>query len=98
MNEQLSATLQAAQGGVTNIEADAALSNVTGWHQTLNGVPGAETLVGHLASLKAALESGDLQAAANLLPGLGNETEKLAAAAPAADQDGLRQLAGALKG
>ena len=98
MNEQLSATLQAAQGGVTSIPAEAALSNVSSWHAALNGVPGAETLVDHLAQLKAALESGDLSKAAGLLPGLGSETEKLASAAPDADKDGLMQLAAALKG
>jgi hypothetical protein len=98
MNEQLQQTLQALKGGLTGIDASTAASNVTGWHKTLDGVPGAETLVGHLASLKSALESGDLPGAAALLPGLGSETEKLASAAPAADQDGLRQLASALKG
>jgi len=98
MNEQLSQTLQAAQGGVTNLPADAALSNVSSWHSALNGVPGTETLVDHLAKLKSALESGNLQEAAGILPGLGSETEKLASAAPDADKDGLRQLAAALKG
>ncbi|AWN23906.1 hypothetical protein DKM44_12255 [Deinococcus irradiatisoli] len=98
MNEQLSATLQAAQGGVANIPADAAITNVTTWHSALSGVPGAETLVDHLAQLKSALESGNLQQAAGLLPGLGSETEKLAQNAPEADKEGLRQLAAALKG
>ena len=98
MNDTLSATLQAAQGGVTNIPADAALSNVTTWHNTLNGVPGAEMVVSNLAKLKAALEAGNLQEAAGILPNLGSETEKLASAAPDADKDGLRQLAAALKG
>jgi hypothetical protein len=98
MNEQLQQTLQALQGGLTGIDASTAASNVTSWHQTLDGVPGAETLVSHLAQLKSCLESGDLPGAAALLPGLGSETEKLASAAPAADQDGLHQLAAALKG
>ena len=100
MNEQLSATLKAATsaGGVTNIDASTALSNVTSWHSTLNGVPGAETLVSHLAQLKTALESGDLAGAAGILQGLGSETEKLASAAPEADKEGLKTLAAALKG
>lgn len=100
MNEQLSGTLKAATaaGGVTKIDASTAVSNVTSWHSALNGVPGAETLVSHLAKLKAALESGDLAGAAGILPGLGSETEKLAAAAPDADKEGLKTLAAALKG
>ncbi|AZI42016.1 hypothetical protein EHF33_04000 [Deinococcus psychrotolerans] len=98
MNEQLSQTLQAAKDGVASIPAAAAVSNVTSWHSALSGVPGAETLVDHLAKLKSALESGKLDEAAKILPGLGSETEKLAAAAPAADKDGLMQLAKALKG
>ncbi|SEI99988.1 hypothetical protein SAMN04488058_10360 [Deinococcus reticulitermitis] len=98
MNQQLQQTLQALSGGLQGVDPSAAVSNVGSWHQTLDGVPGAETLVSHLAQLKAALEGGDLEGAAALLPGLGSETEKLAAAAPAEDQDGLRQLASALKG
>ena len=98
MNEQLQQTLQALSGGLGGIDANAAASNVGGWHKTLDGVPGAETLVGHLAKLQDALKSGDLSGAAALLPGLGSETEKLASAAPAADKDGLHQLAAALKG
>ncbi|MBB5234387.1 hypothetical protein [Deinococcus budaensis] len=98
MNEQLKQTIQALQGGVTNLDGGAAASNVTSWHQTLSGVPGAETLVDHLAQLKAALEGGDLDGAAALLPGLSSETERLASQAPAADQDGLRQLADLLRG
>ncbi|WP_420595767.1 hypothetical protein [Deinococcus sp.] len=98
MNDLLSKTLQAAQGGVANIPADAALSNVTSWHSTLNGVPGAESVTSNLAKLKTALEGGDLQGAAGILPSLGSDTEKLASAAPDADKDGLKQLAAALKG
>ena len=98
MNEQLQQTLNALKGGLTGIDASTAASNVTGWHSALSGVPGAETLVQHLAQLKTALESGDLAGAAALLPGLGGETEKLAAHAPQADQAGLHQLATALKG
>ncbi|MFC4454685.1 hypothetical protein [Deinococcus sonorensis] len=98
MNEQLQQTLNALQGGVTSLDASTAASNVSSWHQTLNGVPGAETLVSHLGRLQEALTSGDLQGAAALLPGLSSETERLASSAPAADQDGLRQLAAALRG
>ena len=98
MNEQLQQTLDALKGGLTGLDASSAVSNVSGWHQTLDGVPGAETLVSHLAQLQTALKAGDLAGAAALLPGLGSETEKLAAAAPAADQAGLQQLAAALKG
>ncbi|WP_425144987.1 hypothetical protein [Deinococcus sp.] len=98
MNEQLQQTLQALSGGLTSLDASTAASNVGGWHQTLSGVPGAETLVGHLEKLQTALKSGDLAGAAALLPGLGSETEKLAAHAPEADKAGLHQLATALKG
>lgn len=98
MNEQLKQTIDALSAGLQGVPASAAVANVTSWHQTLDGVPGAETVVEHLASLKAALESGDLAGAAALLPNLGAATESLAPAAPAADQDGLRQLAAALQG
>ncbi|WP_216321394.1 hypothetical protein [Deinococcus aestuarii] len=98
MNEQLQQTLQALQGGITDVDPSAAASVVMDWHQTLSGVPGAETLVDQLAELQGALSSGDLDQAAGLLPGLGRETERLASAAPAEDQDGLRQLAAALQG
>ena len=98
MNEQLQQTLTALKGGITGLDASTAASNVSGWHKTLDGVPGAETLVGHLAKLQEALKSGDLAGAAALLPGLGSETEKLASGAPAVDKDGLHQLATALKG
>lgn len=97
MNEQLQQTLKALGGGLSGVDASTASSNVASWHSALSGVPGAETLVSHLASLKSSLDSGDLQGAAGLLSGIGSETEKLAASAPAADQDGLRQLASALK-
>ncbi|MGY2894721.1 hypothetical protein [Deinococcus sp. UYEF24] len=98
MNEQLQQTLTALGGGLTGVDASTAASNVGGWHKTLDGVPGAETLVSHLAKLQEALKSGDLAGAAALLPGLGSETEKLAASAPEADKAGLHQLAAALKG
>lgn len=98
MNEQLQQTLQALQGGITDVDPGAAATVVMDWHQTLSGVPGAETLVDQLAELQGALSSGDLEQAASLLPGLGRETERLVDVAPAEDQDGLRQLASALQG
>lgn len=100
MNEQLQATLDAVgdAGGVTSLDPSAAAQNVGSWHSTLDGVAGAETLVSHLADLKAALESGDLEGAPALLSGLASETENLASMAPEADQAGLRQLAAALRG
>ncbi|PNY81512.1 hypothetical protein [Deinococcus koreensis] len=98
MNQQLQQTIQALSGGIQGVDPSTAISNVTSWHQTLDGVPGAETVVDHLASLKSALESGDLEGAAAILPDLGAATEDLSGAAPAADQDGLRQLAAALQG
>lgn len=98
MNQQLQQTIEALSGGIQSVDASAAVANVTSWHKTLDGVPGAETIVEHLASLKAALEGGDLEGAAALLPDLGAATEDISSAAPAADQDGLRQLAAALQG
>lgn len=98
MNAQLQQTLQALSGGITDVDPSAAIANVASWQQALDGVPGAENLVDQLADLRSALESGDLEGAAGLLPDLGAETESLAAAAPAEDQDGLRQLASALQG
>lgn len=98
MNEQLQQTLQALQGGITGVDPSAAADVVSGWQQTLGGVPGAETLVGQLGQLQGALSSGDLETAASLLPSLGSQTQSLADAAPAEDQDGLRQLAAALQG
>ncbi|MEF2276776.1 hypothetical protein V3W47_00600 [Deinococcus sp. YIM 134068] len=98
MNEQLQQTVQALQGGVTNLDPSVAASNVAQWQQTLSGASGAETLVDALAQLQGALASGDLDAAAALLPTLADETESVASAAPAEDQDGLMQLASALRG
>lgn len=98
MNEQLQQTLQALGGGVTNADPSAAATTVLDWQQTLTGVPGAEALVGHLSELQGALSSGNLESAAALLPALADETEGLAAAAPAGeDQQGLRQLAALLR-
>jgi hypothetical protein len=98
MNQQLQQTIQALSGGVQGVDAQTALGNVSSWHSTLDGVPGAEKVTSMLAQLKGALESGDLQTAASMLPTLGNETAQLASAAPAEDQEGLRQLAAALRG
>lgn len=98
MNEQLQQTIQALQGGVTSLDANTAVSNISSWEDTLGGLSGGETLTSQLAQLRSALESGDLDAAADLLPGVASETESLADAAPAADQDGLRQLASLLRG
>lgn len=98
MNEQLQQTLNALQGGLTGVDAATAASNVRGWSSALTGVPGAESLVSQLDELGDALEGGDLQGAADMLPGIGSETEMLADAAPAEDAAGLRQLASALKG
>ncbi|KQR27786.1 hypothetical protein [Deinococcus sp. Leaf326] len=98
MNSQLQSTIQALSGGLTTVDADTAVSNVSSWHSALSGAAGAENVVAGLAELKAALESGNLEEAANLLPNLGSEVEAIVSAAPAEDQAGLRQLAGILKG
>ena len=98
MNQQLQQTIQALSGGVQGVDAQTAISNVSSWHSTLDGVPGAESVTSQLAQLKTALESGNLQAAADLLPSLGRETGQLADVAPAEDQEGLRQLASTLGG
>ncbi|QFP75464.1 hypothetical protein [Deinococcus sp. AJ005] len=98
MNQQLQQTIQALSGGVAGVDAQTAVSNVTSWHGTLDGVPGAESVTSMLAQLKSALEGGDLAGAAAMLPDLGSETSKLASAAPAEDQEGLRQLGSALGG
>ena len=64
-----------------------------------------EQLQQTLTALKGGITGVDASAAASnvggwhkTLPGLGSETEKLASGAPAADKDGLHQLATALKG
>lgn len=49
MNEQLQQTIQALQGGVTNVDANSAISNVSSWQNTLGGAQGADTLVGQRA-------------------------------------------------
>ena len=95
MNEQLQQTLQALQGGVTGLDAGTAVSNISAWEQTLGGAGGA--LTGQLSSLRSMLESGDLDGAAAMLPSIADATEQAAQMAPAADQDGLRQLASLLR-
>ncbi|WP_104989789.1 hypothetical protein [Deinococcus sp. NW-56] len=97
MNEQLQQTLQALQGGVTGLDAGSAIRNISAWEQTLGGAAGASGLTSQLASLRSMLESGDTDGAAALLPSLADATEQAAQMAPAADQDGLRQLASMLR-
>ncbi|MDL2344189.1 hypothetical protein QOL99_08490 [Deinococcus sp. MIMF12] len=97
MNDQLQQTLQALQGGVTSVDAGAAVSNISAWEQTLGGASGAGGITGQLSQLRSMLEGGDLDGAAALLPGLADATEQAASSAPAADQDGLRQLASLLR-
>lgn len=98
MNEQLQQTIQALQGGITNVDPGTAVSNVSSWEQTLGGVPGGEAISGQLSQLRSMLESGDLDGAAAMLPSLADATESVAGNAPSADQQGLRQLAGLLRG
>ena len=97
MNEQLQQTIQALQGGITNVDPSTDVSNVSSWEQTLGGVPGGEAISGQLSQLRSMLESGDLDGAAALLPSIADATEQAAQMAPAADQDGLRQLASMLR-
>lgn len=98
MNEQLQQTIQALQGGLTNVDPGAAISNVSSWEQTLGGMSGGEAIGAQLSQLRSMLESGDLDGAAALLPSLADATERVAGRAPDADQQGLRQLAGLLRG
>ena len=98
MNSQLQSTLQALSGGLANVDPDTAVSNVATWQGALSSLPGGENLVAGLGELQVALENGDMEAAADLLPDLGSEVESLIADAPAEDQEGLRQLADLLQG
>lgn len=98
MNSQLRSTIQALSGGLSSVDADTAVSNVSTWQGALSGAPGAENVVAGLGELQVALENGDLEGAADLLPNLGREVEALIPDAPEADQEGLRQLADLLQG
>lgn len=98
MNRQLQDTLQALSGGLADVDPQTAISNVATWQGALSSLPGGENLVAGLGELQIALENGDLEAAADLLPDLGGEVESLIADAPEDDQAGLRQLADLLQG
>ena len=98
MNSLLQQTLDAAQGGLTNIDPATAANNVRSWQDTLSGanLPGAGQLNSDLGQLASALESGDLAGAGPLLSRLGSSTTSAASAAPSEDQSGLQQLGSAL--
>ncbi|WP_420595768.1 hypothetical protein [Deinococcus sp.] len=100
MNDLLRGTLQAAQGGITNIDAATAIGNISSWEATLGsvGLPGTDLMTDNLSALKSALQSGDLESAAAILPLLGAQTQSAADIAPDEDVDGLNQLASALMG
>ncbi|WP_027481791.1 hypothetical protein [Deinococcus pimensis] len=98
MNQKLQQTLDAASGGLTSIDPQAAASNVRNWVSTLQGsnVPGGDDLVSDLSTLADRLESGNLDGVGSLLARIGQTTNSLADNAPAEDADGLRQLGQAL--
>ncbi len=84
MNSQLGDTIIALQGGLANINLDAALDNVEGWQTRLAGAefPHAGDIRDGLRELAALLAGEDLTGTGDLLARLGQFTGASAANAP----------------
>lgn len=92
---QLDATLQALQGGLSSA-AGAAGSNIQGWITTLQGNPQLAGISSELKKLNDAIGSGDSSSISSSLQTLGEHTTKAASAATPDSKDKLMQLGQAL--
>ena len=86
-------TISALKGGLTSLPVDAAVANIEGWQNTLEGSddPVVQGIVTKLGQLSTALQADTIQDAkiSNLLTGLGADT---LATAKSAGNDQLTQL------
>jgi hypothetical protein len=93
---ELDATIQAAEGGLTNLPVSAAVSNIEGWENRLRaaGDPSLQPIADNLASLRQELQSPSIDGAAvgRLLNQLGQQTTEAAAGADPAVSQRLNRL------
>lgn len=96
----LSGTVEAARGGLTNMAASAAVSNIQQWQQTLTAAnnPALQPIVTDLQALEQALQAQPIDGAqvGQILSRLGEQTTAAASAAEAGTADQVRELGGLL--
>ena len=96
----LQATIQAVQGGLTNLPAGAAVDNIDGWRDALQNSPNptAQEVYRDLGSLRSELTSGSIDAerVGRLLVSMGSNTQRLSIAAEDETAAGLSRLGGLL--
>lgn len=89
----LEETLAALEGGLDNLESDAALENIQGWQQRLSSLdsPALDPLVTSLEDLSTALNAGSPEAA-NILARVGEQTTQVAEGVEGAQGEMLKRL------
>lgn len=86
-------TISALEGGVENLDADAALENIQGWQQRLSSLddPDLEPLITSLEQFATALRIGSPEAG-NILARLGEQTTRVAEGLDGAQAEALKRL------
>lgn len=96
----LQETIQALQGGLTALPAEAAVENIDGWREALAGSnnPLAREVYTDLGELKTELTSGSIdgERVGVLLVDMGIATQRLSISAEGETAAGLSQLGGLL--
>ena len=96
----LQATINAVQGDLTALPAEAALENIDGWREALQGSPNpiAREVYTDLGALRSELTSGriDGDRVSRLLISLGTNTQRLSIATEGETAAGLSELGSAL--
>ena len=96
----LQATIAAVRGDLTALPAEAALENIDGWREALQGSPNplAREVYTDLGSLRSELTSGriDGDRVSRLLISLGTNTQRLSIATEGDTAAGLSRLGSAL--
>ena len=92
----LTATIDAVQSGLTSLPADAALENIDGWREALNGSsnPIARDVASDLTMLRAELTQPTIDGdrVGRLLIDMGIKTQRLSIAADASTERDLARL------
>ena len=101
VTEQLEATIQAAQGGLTDMPIGAAVSNIEGWEQRLRNAdnPALIPIADNLEALQVELQSEQIdgQQVGRMLVQLGEQTIEAASMAEPEVADGLVRLGNLLR-
>ena len=86
-------TIAALEGGLENLESDAAIENIQGWQQRLSSLddPDLEPIITSLEQLATALNAGSPEAP-NILGRLGEQTTQLAQGVEGAQGEMLARL------